>query len=1372
LNKPIPQILHKPLIFALIFIGCMVASVNALATVIYTTPNTFTVGVPITSLTPSGTTTGTTFSITTGLATFNTTGLVFNATTGVISGTPTTAAVAFNIVVRRNGVNSGNISITVLAAPVASFTMSPATINVSATGVTFVNNSTPATGLTYAWDFGDGASTQTSTVKTPALSTTLYWTTPGVKTITLVVTNAAGAQATTTQTITVKLTGTLANYVFTMPLTLNSVSMGLTASLSNFPYLVSISDPSLISSTCNSAVQFPSGPSYDFAFYDPVAGAEAPYQVVKYDPVAGTLLAWVKIGTLSNSANASLSFLYGSSTANTANTPANVWDANYVAVYNFDEAALSAAAGAIADANGSHPATETGMVTGDLTTGKIGNAYKFSTGKKITSIATDATTIGSYTLSAWVNMSSSSSDQKIVTNQSDASGSKNGYKMGITSPTTTPVYAENESVKNGLGGNTRDGTGGTPISAGSWYYVTAVYTSPSVFCYVNGGAAERTFASTAPGAGNVIKIGQEYNNTTAQFNGTIDEVRVSNIARSASWVKAEYLNQNTPATYITQGTITANSTTFKGSILYTWTGAISGDPSLASNWSASATTTNGTLPAFDGTASLEIANTGTVPALTADISLYGLTIDAGASLNLNGHKITVGCNVINSAGGQILYSGNTASAITWSGTTAQTFTTTATSTSETGDMTINNTNGVTFSGGPFDVYDVLTLTAGNLSITAPAVFTLRSLATNTASVAAVPSGYSIIGNVNVQRFLTGTDVKYRSYHLLASPVNVSSKTDGTGNIGLSYINTNQIIGGTTYYGALTAGPGGPTNGFTVSNGNPTLYLYNENLASNNNGFTSGKNVGVVVVGISTVSTVSGSTITANVSIPVGNGFMFYFIGDDHLTTTAATRVPENTTITAVGTINQQNVPVKLWNTGTTALYATNNLVGNPYPSTIDLNKVYSDNTIGQVFYELYNVNPGQPYVSYSTNGTTGTTSSPNASRYIASGQGFFVTATAGQTVTFKEDQKAATVQLTGATLLMSTPAQRVVQTNNTITLPDAVNSAAVFSTQQDNIAPGLHLTMMQDSSVYDDCGIYFFKNGIDKYDSSDALDLDGLSPRVYMSSFTADGKRTGINILGNYAKGKRVKLFVKAIADGVYKLNLTDIQNIDVTNYNLYLKDNYTKDSLDLNHNPSYSFRIQNSDTTSFGANRFELVLTPKPLPPYTLTSFNAKKVNEGVLLTWTTANEGNYTGFTLEKQNGAQFIALNNLQSNGAGTYTYIDHNPTTGTNAYRLMQSGLEANISYSETVSALYRSDLLTIYPNPAKDIINIYVNVPTTDSTPSYQMSIYDPSGTLILTKQISKTYTQAVGTLRLGTYIVQITDNNGKLIGNTKFSKIQ
>ena len=43
------------------------------------------------------------------------------------------------------------------------------------------------------------------------------------------------------------------------------------------------------------------------------------------------------------------------------------------------------------------------------------------------------------------------------------------------------------------------------------------------------------------------------------FTGQIDEVRVSNIARSAAWIQTEYNNQSSPATFYTVGTAEANS---------------------------------------------------------------------------------------------------------------------------------------------------------------------------------------------------------------------------------------------------------------------------------------------------------------------------------------------------------------------------------------------------------------------------------------------------------------------------------------------------------------------------------------------------------------------------------------------------------------------------------------------------------------------------------------------------------------------------------------------------------------------------------------------------------------------------------------------
>jgi hypothetical protein len=37
------------------------------------------------------------------------------------------------------------------------------------------------------------------------------------------------------------------------------------------------------------------------------------------------------------------------------------------------------------------------------------------------------------------------------------------------------------------------------------------------------------------------------------FEGSMDEVRVSNIARAGSWITTEYNNQSAPTTFFTEG---------------------------------------------------------------------------------------------------------------------------------------------------------------------------------------------------------------------------------------------------------------------------------------------------------------------------------------------------------------------------------------------------------------------------------------------------------------------------------------------------------------------------------------------------------------------------------------------------------------------------------------------------------------------------------------------------------------------------------------------------------------------------------------------------------------------------------------------------
>src|SRR5260370_31555489 len=70
------------------------------------------------------------------------------------------------------------------------------------------------------------------------------------------------------------------------------------------------------------------------------------------------------------------------------------------------------------------------------------------------------------------------------------------------------------------------------------------------YLYVNG-LAEGTPApvGTLWTGGNQWKIGQYDAPTNAYFDGTMDEVEISTVARSADWIAAQFNNQSSPQTF-------------------------------------------------------------------------------------------------------------------------------------------------------------------------------------------------------------------------------------------------------------------------------------------------------------------------------------------------------------------------------------------------------------------------------------------------------------------------------------------------------------------------------------------------------------------------------------------------------------------------------------------------------------------------------------------------------------------------------------------------------------------------------------------------------------------------------------------------------
>ncbi|HWD86765.1 MAG TPA: YDG domain-containing protein [Mucilaginibacter sp.] len=692
-------------------------------------------------------------------------------------------------------------------------------------------------------------------------------------------------------------------------------------------------------------------------------------------------------------------------------------------------------------------------------------------------------------------------------------------------------------------------------------------------------------------------------------------------------------------------------------------------------------------------------------------------------------------------------------------------------------------------------------------------FTLQSDATGSASIGEVPQGKNnqFIGTFNVERYFQGSNTYSggrwleRAYRIISSCVNTGSTVNSNYVYGLNYIVGSTAGQTTTANSSTNAFITGCTGGST-SAGNPSIYLYNESYTPSNATYVSGNFLGITNITNST----TGGTITASdggkYSMPVGTGVLFWFRG---AATNWATRTvspyiaPENVTLSSTGNMNVGSYTYKDWyspassnlaytgsGTGGNAAVRGFNMVGNPYPCAIDWLQFYSGSNgnvrtnIGTTIWEFNPVT--YQYDTYTATSSSTGTGTGNASRYVASGQGFFVQATAASPkLTISEYAKVvwnasngigtgsvpAAAQMTGTSLLMST------------TLP------------QESVEQSLRLKLVVDTFDYDDIFIGFNAMASNTYSPyEDGRYLPGSNAAEGLASISSDNVKLAINYLPLPTQPREeIKLFVTGRASGIYTFRRTGLKSIPQL-YDIWLVDKYKKDSLDLRSNSTYAFNVNLQDTTSYGSNRFSVVISQNSAYAFKLLSFGAQKATGGALVTWTTQNEQNYTHFTVERStdNGASFTVLGGISANASGQYSFLDKEPQLTTDIYRLRIEDINGAITYSNQVSLLYTADsnftgLITVYPNPVLSTVNLSINAAPygagnqfvggqlsngNNNKAVYSIKITNSSGVLVKSESTSQQSWQAdVKNLLPGTYIMQVYSADNRLMGKGTFVKL-
>ncbi len=234
-----------------------------------------------------------------------------------------------------------------------------------------------------------------------------------------------------------------------------------------------------------------------------------------------------------------------------------------------------------------------------------------------------------------------------------------------------------------------------------------------------------------------------------------------------------------------------------------------------------------------------------------------------------------------------------------------------------------------------------------------------------------------------------------------------------------------------------------------------------------------------------------------------------------------------------------------------------NLVGNPYPSTIDWNastgwtKTGLNNTIYMAD------NSVSPLVYATFNGTVGTN---GGSRYIPIGQAFFVKSNGGP-ITFSCSESVKAPSSQGIFFREATPSNL------------------------------LRVTLSQ-GNYRDETVIHFREDATEQFDSH--ADAYKLPNEIFnLSTVLKSGQKASINSLPFLKCENDISLDISNAGEGHYKLIFSEIESFD-NGATISLLDNFLGRRINLNEFTIYDFDIT-SDVKSFGMKRFVVRISPKP---------------------------------------------------------------------------------------------------------------------------------------------------------------------------------
>ena len=325
----------------------------------------------------------------------------------------------------------------------------------------------------------------------------------------------------------IKVSNWLTGWTYRKQITIDEAKVD--ADLTNFPVRVSLSPANFDYSKALST-------GYDIRFTSSDGSTTIDFEREYWNlGVSSTTEFWVEVPSVASStASTTFYMYYGNATASDISSSTAVWDANFKGVWHLKETGSNPQIIDSLNVNNSNANT-----SDPTTLGKIDGAMDFelSNSDYLRFPTSDSLITFTYiTWEFWIKPETVGVNQLFLEKYCGVSDV--WYQFVLWSSDNIRFLFKSYGGTDGLVTDT------TTLTTGTWYYVVATADGTNLKIYINAGtptsASQNGSATDSSGSVYFSSRG----GTVLPFDGIIDEVRVSNSARSVAWIKASYNSGN------------------------------------------------------------------------------------------------------------------------------------------------------------------------------------------------------------------------------------------------------------------------------------------------------------------------------------------------------------------------------------------------------------------------------------------------------------------------------------------------------------------------------------------------------------------------------------------------------------------------------------------------------------------------------------------------------------------------------------------------------------------------------------------------------------------------------------------------------------